>query len=163
MAYKNLEQLKRILSVNGSGARIVGDAPDSPKPARVRKSKTKVAPVYPPVRFVFALPLPPSANRYWRNYKGVVVVSEEAKAYKRTVNGLASQIQIQPAQGPLAIWLVYYFQRQAVDLDNRIKVCLDAMQGIFYENDNQFDEIHMKRCYDKKNPRVEIVIESMPA
>ena len=92
------------------------------------------------------LPLPPSANRYWRAFRGRTVVSADAKAYKHDV------------------WLVgqhAYRARKAGDLDNMQKVLLDSLTGIAYNDDAQIVELHSWRHDDKGNPRVEVEIRQV--
>jgi crossover junction endodeoxyribonuclease RusA len=98
------------------------------------------------------LPIPPSANRYWRNVRGRVLVSEEAKVYKRTVGLLCGQID--PLHGNVSVKFTIYRPRKAGDLDNYTKVMLDSLKGILYPDDDAVVEIHARRDDDKHNPRV---------
>ena len=124
--------------------------------------KPKIDPVKAePMRFTLVLPFPPSANRYWRNYHGVTVVSDEARRYKQCAGELARRGGANVGKARLAVWLVFYFERLGGDLDNRIKVCLDALQGICFDDDKQIDEIHAVRRLDRDNPRVEMVIQTI--
>ncbi len=108
------------------------------------------------------LPYPPSANRYWRYVSGVMVLSREAREYRKMV---ANSCLIQGVRrerhcesGPVSIKLAYFRPRKAGDLDNMLKQPLDALRGILYEDDKQISEIHAKRFDDKDRPRVEIEI-----
>lgn len=101
---------------------------------------------------------PPSANRYWRVYRNVVVCSDEANAYKLEVTNLCNQRGIEPLAGNLCVSLTVYRPQKSGDLDNRIKVVLDSLQGLAYNNDSQIVEIHAYRQDDKKRPRVEITL-----
>jgi crossover junction endodeoxyribonuclease RusA len=113
------------------------------------------------------LPFPPSANRYWRNVNGRMVKSAEARVYRDEAGWLALQAltrsgrRADPLAGELRISLDFYRPARRGDLDNRIKVCLDALQGIAFENDSQIAEIHARRFEDKQSPRVEIRIGSL--
>jgi crossover junction endodeoxyribonuclease RusA len=88
------------------------------------------------------LPFPPSANRYWRNVNGRMVKSAEARAY-RDEAGYACLLQMygksrgRPLTGHIKAELDFYFPSERGDLDNRIKVVLDALQGLAFENDSQ--------------------------
>jgi len=108
-------------------------------------------------------PVPPSANRYWRHYRGRVVTSDEATAYKKTVAMLARCDGVRPLSGPVAVEVAVYRARRAGDLDNRLKCLLDAMQGVFYENDSQIVEIHATLHDDRHDPRVEVAVKSARA
>lgn len=104
------------------------------------------------------LPMAPSANRYWRNYRGVTVVSEEARAYKKAVAALARMQHAQPLTGNIEIRVDVYRGRKSGDLDNRLKVTLDSLRGIAYGDDSQITEIVARRLDDKADPRIEVRI-----
>lgn len=109
------------------------------------------------------LPLPVSANRYWRNYRGRTVVSPEAKDYKAAVYLQASHLGIRPFTGPVAVYLHVYRARKSGDLDNSIKVLLDALCGVAYADDKQIVELHGWRHDDPENPRVEVEVRRAEA
>ena len=102
------------------------------------------------------LPYPPSANRYWRRGGHVIYKSREATDYQNEVSGILWQRQIEPMAGRLSVRVDVYRKDRRRDLDNHIKVLLDAMQGMVYEDDNQIEALHMFNLYDPKNPRVEV-------
>lgn len=106
-------------------------------------------------------PLPPSANRYWRYYRGRMVVSDEAAAYKRTVAMLARCDGVTKLTGPVCVTVAVYRARKSGDLDNRLKVLLDALQGVFYGNDSQVRELHASLHDDRHDPRVEVSVCSL--
>ncbi len=108
----------------------------------------------------FVLPFPPSANRYWRTRvmmmrgKPIVstYVSTEAKSYKLAVR--RAMAGVFPTATNVKVSLDFYRPRKVGDLDNRIKVCLDSLIGILWEDDNQIVEINARRFDDKNDPRV---------
>ena len=111
-----------------------------------------------PVR-TLTLGLPPSANRYWRMGNNRLYVSDAALDYKSDVVKLARQQRFgHPIEGDVAIALHVYRQRKAGDLDNYLKVLIDALKGIAYADDRQITHIHAYRFDDPKNPRVEVEI-----
>ncbi len=108
----------------------------------------------------FTLPLPPSANRYWRKTKtGKVYLSEAAQVYRIDV-GLRLRRQ-RPATGPVAMTVRIYRERMTGDLDNRLKILFDALRGKLYLDDDQIVEIHAFRDDDKNDPRAEIEITEL--
>jgi crossover junction endodeoxyribonuclease RusA len=111
-------------------------------------------------RLTLVLPYPPSANRYWRNYRGTTVTSAEARSYKLEVAYVARQAGIEKLSGPVALYIDIYRPRRSGDLDNRLKVLIDALQGVAYDDDDQVVEIHARRLDDKRNPRVEVEIRA---
>lgn len=103
------------------------------------------------------LPLPPSANRYWRRGRnGVLYRSAEADAYKTEVAYLLLRRSAQVAATPVAITAHVYVGNRSRDLDNCLKVLLDSLQGFVYVNDNQVKELHAYWHHDTKDPRVEL-------
>lgn len=109
------------------------------------------------------LPEPPSANRYWRTYRGKVVPSTEAKRYKAAVALLASRSKPIPAGTPCSVLIRWYRGIRSGDLDNRIKVLLDALKGLAFEDDGQVVELHAYRHDDAGNPRVEVDVVRSPS
>lgn len=110
------------------------------------------------------LPMPPSSNRYWRtmvNRKGIAVtyVSDEAKAYKRAVAEMADLAR--PIYSEIAVTLKVFRPQRSGDLDNKLKVLFDALQGVVYANDGQIVEIHAFRLEDKIRPRVEVEVRAL--
>jgi len=100
------------------------------------------------------LPVPPSANEYWQYSRGHVYTSQVARDYKRAVSLL---IPRQVMSGEVCLNISVYRARKIGDLDNYLKIMLDALKGILYHDDNQIIEIHSFRYDDKANPRVILV------
>ncbi len=106
------------------------------------------------------LPYPISANRYWRWSKRGVFVSAEAKAYKEEARFHAwlQGAKCTDKKISMRITLVPRTKR-SIDLDNALKIALDALQGVCYWNDSQVEKIHIERAAaDKKNARLEIEV-----
>lgn len=112
------------------------------------------------------LPYPPSANNYWRSIisqgRVLVLVSTEAKHYKRAVGIIAGAKIKTPLPGALIVTSHVYRPRKVGDLSNTIKVLEDALEGICYRNDSQIVQHHWYRHDDKANPRVELSITCAP-
>lgn len=93
---------------------------------------------------------PPSANRWWRNVNGRMVTSKAAREYK---DALATQCLVMRVQKiavptPISVRLVWFRGRKSGDLDKRIGVALDGLQGIWFDNDSQIVELNAKRVDD---------------
>lgn len=104
------------------------------------------------------LPTPVSANRYWRNFRGRMVVSAEAKAYKEQVAWIARAAGVEMLTGDVSVTMRVYRQAKRGDLDNSLKVSLDSLIGIAYADDSQIVRIVAERYDDKRNPRVEVEV-----
>lgn len=105
------------------------------------------------------LPYPPSANRYWRSFRGRMVLSAEAKKYKAFVQVALAKWPI--LGGPVALIAHLYRPQKSGDLDNRLKVLGDALNGVAWLDDKQIEEIHAFRHDDKARPRVEIEVRAL--
>lgn len=86
-----------------------------------------------------------------------------SRKWKDTKYALAletrSQVNFSPLTGTLAINLLFYFgDKRKRDVDAYIKIILDSMEGIVYENDSQVTELHCFKEIDIKNPRTVIQI-----
>lgn len=94
---------------------------------------------------------PPSANRYWRLFRGRAVPSADATAYKLHVRKTAELSGVNVTAEPVALEVVLHpkmtkkgeASKTVIDLDNCLKVALDALQGIAYENDRQVRSIRL--------------------
>lgn len=106
------------------------------------------------------IPYPPSTNRLYRNMKGVMVKTDEARNYAFAVALLARTKKLKPFECEVSITLDFYRPRKAGDLDNRLKAVLDALQGTAFVNDSQVVKIIARRFDDASYPRVEVVIEA---
>lgn len=110
------------------------------------------------------LPFPPSMNTYWRTFRGIVVLSKQGREYKNEVRTMVIEEKI-PAFGDrrLAVKMVLRPRdKRQIDLDNRIKAVLDALQnaGIFTD-DWQVDFLQIARGEPVKHGAIYVTIESI--
>lgn len=115
------------------------------------------------------LPFPPSANAYWRTFRGQVKQSAQGRLYKALVERLLRARVPSLMTGPLNITMdifrpapthANFAKSQARDLDNNNKVLLDALQGVLFENDSQVYRLETEHWdHEPENPRVQIIIE----
>lgn len=107
------------------------------------------------------LPYPPTANLYWRSFRGRVVKSSEARAYQKLAAMYALAEGMRPTAAPVAVILEVYRPRKQGDLDNTLKVLLDALKGVAYVDDAQVVELHAFRHDDKADPRAMVSIDEV--
>ena len=109
------------------------------------------------------LPYPPSINHYWRVVNGRPIKSAEGRKYT-TVAALMAKSQLgpgtKPLSGNLAVSVTVYRPKRIGDLDNTLKVLLDSLKGIAFEDDSQIVHIEAFRDDDAKNPRAIVRITS---
>ncbi len=108
------------------------------------------------------LPWPPSANVYYRNFRGRMVISAAARAYREQCGWQAVAAGVtSPLVGNYAVTSHFYFPYPVKgDLSNREKVLFDALNKIVWIDDGYEVEGHRFRHYDKLNPRVELEVEA---
>ena len=96
------------------------------------------------------LPIPPSANRYWRKTKfGRLYVSKEATDYKALVALRGMAAGIRPTDEPVKMSVWCFGLRKNRDLGNTNKVLDDALEGVAFHDDNQIVEFHYYRAAGK--------------
>lgn len=106
------------------------------------------------------LPEPPSANRWWRMVNGHMVTSRAARDYKARIGQLGGSRSV---DGPVSVSLDWYRGRRSGDLDKRVGVLLDALQGVAYPTDANVVELHARRFDDPDHPRVEVTVRAVGA
>lgn len=130
-------------------------AANSPLPLFRSDSEPRIA--------TLTLPPPPSSNRWWRMVviKGSprMLVSKEARQYKDAVAQLGNRLCI--SSGPVKVSIDWYREQRSGDLDKRIGVLFDALQGVLFTTDAQVVELHARRFEDPIRPRVEVTVEAV--
>jgi crossover junction endodeoxyribonuclease RusA len=106
------------------------------------------------------LPVPPSANVYWRKYRNVMTRSRAAKAFVARVTAICQAQRITPLHGEVDVELVWYRARKQGDSDNRIKPCLDALQGFAFLNDAQVRKVSIERIDGEKPARMRVTVRA---
>ena len=120
----------------------------------------KPAPV--PAAQSVILPLPPSVNHYYVNTgRGGRALSQEARNYKAAAELAVYRAHLVRYTGPVAVTMHVYRERKAGDLDNRVKLTLDSLNGHAWADDAQVVELHAYRHDDAANPRVEVEIRTV--
>ena len=87
-------------------------------------------------------------------------MTHEGKALKEDWQWqIKSQWKLPPINEPIAMSVIIFWgDKRSRDIDNGNKILLDSMTGIVYTDDKLIDELKVVREYDKKAPRVEIVV-----
>lgn len=121
-----------------------------------------------PVKLV--LPYPISANRYWISFyahkarRVFTGPTKEAEAYKEECGWRAKEAGVRtPFACPVALnVLLVPENRICMDLDNALKVTLDALKGVAYDDDRQVMRIVAERADPDPVGGKRIEIEVLP-
>lgn len=116
----------------------------------------------------FDIPVAPSVNHAYRHGQGRVYMTDKAFCFKQIAGyraveaaSVSPPFSLQP--GPLKITLVVWFgDRRRRDLDNILKLTLDAIASALGFDDSLIDEILIVRSLDRANPRVSVTLEALP-
>jgi crossover junction endodeoxyribonuclease RusA len=111
----------------------------------------------------FTLPYPPSVNHYLGHRGHTVYRTEKANDYREIVGWILNDMEIDPSTNPLVVTIRAFRPRKAGDIDGILKVALDAMNKLAYQDDKQIIELHVFRGDDKHNPRLEVEINEVIA
>lgn len=123
-------------------------------------------PNYPNKKLCITLPIPPSVNHMYVNTRGGGKrLTNKAEQYIRESRAIINQtIEEQRwIKQEKATWyyvdLVFFMpDRRIRDSHNCLKLLLDVMQGIIFENDYYALPRIQTVEYDKENPRVEVCV-----
>ena len=91
---------------------------------------------------VLTLPVPGSANRIWRMGKGRTYKAKSAKEY--TEGAVWSLHGCPKLLGEVSVDITWFTARRS-DLDNRIKLLLDALKHVAFGDDADVCELHARR------------------
>lgn len=116
------------------------------------------------MQITLELPLPPSMNTYWRNFRGRTVLSAGGREYKLAIQDYVAAHNLPKfGQDRLGATItIFPRDKRSIDLDNRLKALFDSLQdaGLFAD-DSQFDRIYIVRGMIKKGGGCTITISTL--
>lgn len=116
------------------------------------------------MQLTLELPLPPSMNTYWRNFRGRTILSKGGRDYKVAVQEYVTVNNLLKFGNERLGATITIFPRdkRAIDLDNRLKALFDSLQdaGLF-DDDSQFDRIYICRGMIKKGGGCTITVSTL--
>lgn len=117
------------------------------------------------------LPISPSVNHYLSHYcldqdrrstphRIGVKLTDRAKQYKHDVGWEAKAAGIRMMDGDVRVDIELFVGRTHIDTDNVLKMILDALTGIAWEDDRQVAEIHIRRrrCRKREAAHMEVAL-----
>ena len=103
-------------------------------------------------------------NTYWRNFRGRMVISKAGREFKAAVADYVVEYRVPKlGESKLRISMVLFPRdKRKIDIDNRIKSVLDALQdaGVF-DDDFQVDELSIVRGKTIKGGAIRVIIEEI--
>lgn len=117
------------------------------------------------MKAILVLPLSPSTNTYYRKYNNIMVIGKEGKAFKQAVQEYVLVNKVPKFRDrKLKITMVISPRdKRKIDIDNRIKAVLDALQKAdVFHDDFQVDHLEMIRGEIIKGGQLLVTIEEVP-
>jgi len=125
------------------------------------------------------LPFPPTVNRYWQVARNRLIKTKRDRDYKKTIHLLllsyhesirkwntrfdSNGKRIIKDTRTLALAVAVHYPVKAGpdgDIDNLLKVMIDCLEGILFENDRQFRHVQISRePQNKKEGSVRVTIK----
>lgn len=100
----------------------------------------------------------------WRIGSRGMYKRQEVSQYQKEVKLIClSQRHTEPCDNPIRLSIGWFRPQKRGDLDGKLKIVIDALQGMLYFNDAQIVEIRAYRVEDPMNPRLEVEVEALPA
>ena len=109
------------------------------------------------------LPFPPSVNHYHRRVGPRTLISREGRRFRERVCAILAGLGVGGLQGPLHMEIeLYPPNRQRIDIDNRQKALLDALQhGGLYADDSQIKKLNIEMCGCVRGGRTLVRLEEV--
>lgn len=83
------------------------------------------------------------------------------KDKRRMALFVVTQVRRPLLQGRVSIRIGFHFRhKKRIDIDNAVKILLDAIQGIVYKNDKQVYEIYAKAFENQERERTKVLISA---
>lgn len=118
-------------------------------------------------QYAFSVPGPPVPKARARIGRGRAYTPARTVRHERLVWAYAAKAQVRPLAGDIEVRCRFYLVRRPdpqhpLDVDNLLKLVLDALKGKGWTDDSQVADLHGRRFVDTENPRTEVEIEEMP-
>mgnify|MGYP001258758510 CR=1 FL=1 len=101
-----------------------------------------------------------SVNKYYRSWKGRVLISKDGREFKKEVDLLLNNYE--KIKGKIKLSLILYFKdKRKRDLDNYNKVLIDCLKNKLFEDDDQIYKLYMEKHIGCGFNKICIIIESL--
>ncbi len=112
------------------------------------------------MKTITLLTKPVPVNQKYSVIRGKMFLSKDYRNTKEAMEWeVKSQIKGEPLKGEVTLNIMFYYgDNRKRDIDAYLKILLDSMSGIVYEDDCQISEMHVFKEVDKEKPRTVIQI-----
>lgn len=101
-------------------------------------------------------PIPKARPRVW---KGHAHTPQRTKAWADVVGWAARAARVPLHEGDIYVSLMFQRKgKQRADVDNLAKNCMDALNGIAWDDDKQIVALRATVTYGSDNPGVDVII-----
>ena len=110
---------------------------------------------------IFIDSVPPSVNHSYRAYRGRVVLSARAREFKEKVAKSLGEA-FNKITGKVKLDVTFHFKdKRKRDIDNYLKVLLDSLKGLAFEDDDQIYELTVKKHIGCASEGVDVCVEGL--
>ena len=107
---------------------------------------------------IFKTP-PVGVNQRYTISRGRNILSKKYREAKETMQWEAkSQWPDEPLDEDVVVNILLYLPNNRSDIDAYIKIILDTLTGIAYEDDKQVTELSVVKMLDKEDPRIVVQV-----
>lgn len=112
------------------------------------------------MKTITLLTKPIPVNQKYFVVRGRMLLSTKYRDAKEAMQWeVKSQWKREPLQDDVTLNIMFYYgDNRKRDIDAYLKILLDSMSGIVYEDDSLINEMHCFKEIDKKNPRIIIQV-----
>ena len=101
-----------------------------------------------------------SVNKYYRTWRGKVLISKDGREFKKQVDLLLNNyIKV---YGKIKLTIILYFKdKRKRDLDNYNKVLIDCLKNKLFEDDDQIYQLYMEKYIGCGVDKICVEVESL--
>jgi len=108
----------------------------------------------------FELPfLPQSVNKLYLRSRTGIYINPKATEFKDKVHQLLNTLIFNKSSNKIKLIITFQVKKKNIDCDNLLKLIIDAMNKIVFDDDSQVYEIHARKIISKEIKTIVNVFE----
>jgi len=101
-----------------------------------------------------------SVNKYYRSWKGRVLISQDGREFKKLVQVHLDNYE--KIMGKIELKLILYFKdKRKRDVDNYAKVLIDCLKNKLFEDDDMIYKLYMEKHIGCGENKIEIIVTKL--